>query len=67
MLKIEDLHVEVDGKKLYSSPVVRAGQEALEIPPIDLQGARRLTLRTDFADRFPAGDHPLWLEAILLR
>ncbi|MBK9383965.1 MAG: NPCBM/NEW2 domain-containing protein [Planctomycetes bacterium] len=59
--------IEVDGKEVWVSPVVRAGQAALEVPPIDLNGAKRLVLRTDFADGLPAGDLPVWIEPLLLR
>jgi hypothetical protein len=59
--------IEVDGKEVWASPIVRAGQAALEVPPIDLQGAQRLVLRTDFADGLPAGDLPVWIEPLLLR
>ncbi len=38
-----------------------------EAAPIDLKGAQRLTLRTDFADGFPAGDFPVWIDPLLVR
>jgi hypothetical protein len=59
--------IEVDGREVWASPVVRAGQPALAIPPLDLSGARSLVLRTDFADGLPAGDLPVWIAPILLR
>ncbi|MBL8899224.1 MAG: NPCBM/NEW2 domain-containing protein [Planctomycetes bacterium] len=59
--------IEVDGKEAWASPIVRAGQAALVVPPIDLRGARTLVLRTDFADGLPAGDLPVWIEPLLLR
>lgn len=60
-------HVDVDGVTVWSSPIVRGGRPPLVVEPISVRGAKRLTLRTDFADRYPAGDHPVWLEPILLR
>jgi hypothetical protein len=59
--------IEVDGRELWASPIVRAGQAAIDVPPIDLTGAREIVLRTDFADGLPAGDLPVWIEPILVR
>lgn len=59
--------IEVDGREVWASPVVRAGQAALEVPLLDLAGAGSIVLRTDFADGLPAGDLPIWIEPLLLR
>lgn len=46
----------------YSSPIIRGGDEAQSID-LPLNGARRLALIVDFADRGDVCDHANWLAA----
>jgi hypothetical protein len=52
--------------KAYESRVVRGAQPALEMH-VDIQGAVRLALIVDSADRLDVWDHANWLNARLVR
>jgi hypothetical protein len=60
--------VDRDGKwqAAYESPIVRGGQRPLPIS-VELNGARRLALIVEFADRGDELDHANWLNARLVR
>lgn len=49
---------------VYTSPVVRGGDAAQNVS-VDVTGAARMALVTDFADYGDAGDHANWLNARL--
>lgn len=57
----------VDGKEVYTSPLVRGLEPPLTLPDLDLSGAGRLTLIADFGDDSHAGDRADWAMAILVR
>jgi len=59
--------VSVDGSVVFESPVLRGGDEAVELPPIPLVGAKRLILEADFADAFDTADRGFWGQAFLVR
>lgn len=59
--------VRLDDREAFRSPVVRGGDEPLQIPPIDVRGAKRLELVVDFADRGDVLDRANWCDAILVR
>jgi hypothetical protein len=69
--------VEVDGKAVWSSGLVRAaGTEGrgkagpVDVPPVDVKGAKSLTLRVlsgDAEDPWPVADEADWLGAMLVR
>ena len=50
----------------YTSPVVRGGAAPLTVA-VDLAGAKRISLRVDFADRGDEQDHADWLQARLVK
>ena len=56
----------VDGRQVYTSPVVRGGQKPVPIS-VNLEGAKRFDLIIDFADRGDEFDHADWLDARLIR
>ncbi len=58
--------VHVDGRVAWESRVVRGGDAPLEIPLIDVAGARGLVLEADPAGDF-RGDRANWLRMILVR
>ncbi len=58
--------VHVDGKLAWESRVVRGGDASVEIPLVDLAGARELVLEADPAGDF-RGDRANWLRMILVR
>jgi hypothetical protein len=53
-------------RERYASPIVRGGEPSLPIS-VDLNGAKRLRLVVDFADRGDERDYADWLEARLVR
>jgi len=57
--------IEGDGKTLWQSPVIKAGQAAPF--QVDLSGVRQLTLRTDDGGDGTRGDWGLWLAPELSR
>lgn len=59
--------VRVDGKSAYRSPPVTGKDEPITLQPIDLTGARRLTLLVDFAAGADILDHADWCDAVLLK
>ena len=59
--------VSVDGKNVWESPVVRGGDRALTLPPIDLKGATTLALEVDMATDFYVADRADWLRMLLVK
>lgn len=57
----------VDGEERHASRIVRGGEPPLELPPIDLAGARELVLEVDMADELHVADRADWLRPILVR
>jgi len=59
----------VDGKPRYRSKVVKRlakGKDPARIPPIDLGGAKEITLRVQYVDDFVM-DFANWIEPMLVR
>ena len=59
--------VEVDGKPVFQSEPQTAKQPALQLPPIPLAGAKRLTLRVEFGEFGDVLDYADWCDAVLIR
>jgi hypothetical protein len=59
--------VALDGKEVWRSAVLRAGEPAVRVGPIALAGAKTLALVTDFGDGEDVADRGVWGEALLLR
>jgi len=59
--------VHVDGEMKFESGIRRGGGELLELPAIDLSGAKELVLEVDVATDFHVGDRADWLRPILIR
>ena len=59
--------VQVDGRQVFESPILRGGDKTVLLPLIPLKGATSLTLEADFADGFDSGDRGLWGQAFLIR
>jgi hypothetical protein len=57
----------VDGQERWASPVVRGADPPRELDPIDLIGAKQLTLVVEFADRGDVQDHADWGDARIIR
>ena len=56
----------LDGRQKYASGILRGGQPPLPVS-IDLDGAKRLDLIVDYADRADERDHADWLNARLVQ
>lgn len=56
----------VDGQERFASEIIRGGDKPARVS-IPLEGAKRLELIVDYADRADQGDHADWLEARLMR
>ncbi len=59
--------VEVDGKQVFQSEPQTARQPALNLPPISVAGAKRLTLRVEFGEFGDVRDYADWCDAVLIR
>jgi hypothetical protein len=59
--------VRLDGALAWESPLVRGGELARELPPIDLRGKRALELEVDMASEHFTGDRANWLRPLLVR
>ncbi|OYW18459.1 MAG: hypothetical protein B7Z55_10595, partial [Planctomycetales bacterium 12-60-4] len=60
-------HIDVDGKNVWSSPVINGQSAPLPTPVIDLQGKQRFTLRVDFGESGDVADIADWCDAQILR
>lgn len=56
-----------DGKQLFETGVIRAGESALRLPTLSLIGVQELVLEVDDAGDGPVMDRASWLRPILLR
>jgi hypothetical protein len=59
--------VEVDGERVYTSPVLKASDAAVSLEPIDLTGKQRLTLVVDYGPWGDVQDYANWCDAVLVR
>lgn len=57
----------VDGVASWTSPVLRGGDAAVEVPALALGGARELVIEVDFADGADAGDRAVIGDALLVK
>ena len=55
----------LDGRAVWTSPVVRAGDAAVALPTVKLEGAAQLALEADMAGDF-VGDRANWLRMMLV-
>ena len=59
--------VELDGRTVYSSGLVRGGDAAVMVGPVDVTGGSELTLRVDFGEFGNSRDFANWCHPLLLR
>ncbi|MFT5284498.1 MAG: hypothetical protein ACI8TQ_000655 [Planctomycetota bacterium] len=59
--------IKVDGEIAYASGVVRGGTPPIAFPPVDLTGAKLLTIECDVATDFAVADRANWLRMVLVR
>ncbi|MFH0944528.1 MAG: NPCBM/NEW2 domain-containing protein [Planctomycetota bacterium] len=61
------LRVLVDQEVRFESPVIRSGDDPVQIPGIELAGAKTLTIEVGFADRGDVADRVALCDPILVR
>lgn len=59
--------VEVDGKRLFDIPSLSRTSGSIQLPVIELAGAKRLTLIVDFGNLGDVQDRVNWCDAVLLK
>lgn len=59
--------IELDGETAWSSPVLRGGAPPVDLPPLELGGAKQLALVVDEADERHVADRANWLRLRLIR
>ncbi len=59
--------VELDGKEVWRSATLRAGEPAVKVGPIALAGAKTLALVTDFGEGEDVADRGVWGDALIVR
>lgn len=59
--------IALDGKPVWESPAVTGQSPLLDVPPINLSGAKRLELTVDFGEFGDVRDYANWCEPIILR
>jgi len=59
--------VDLDGRRLFTSPTVRGGEAPLAIGPLDITGGTSLTLSVEFADFGQVQDVANWCDPLILR
>jgi hypothetical protein len=57
----------VDGKEIWRSAIVRAGDAAVPVGPLPVAGGKTLTLLTDYGEGEDVADRGVWGNALLLR
>ena len=61
------LRIEVDGKAVYASPILRASREAISIPTVPLGGASTLELVIDYGEFWDVRNRGVWIDPRLIR
>lgn len=59
--------VELDGKRTWTSDELTGRSAPLDIPPVALRGAKRLTLVVEFGQHADVADYANWCEAVLVK
>lgn len=59
--------VAVDGRRVFTSPIVHGGDAPSTIGPLDIAGGERLTLSVEFAEYGNVEDVANWCDPIILR
>lgn len=57
----------VDGQPLWESPILHGGDTPLELPELELSGAKELVLEVDASTDFFVADRADWLTMMLVR
>ena len=58
--------VELDGQRTWTSDEITGRSAPLDIPPVAIRGAKRLTLLVDFGQKADVSDYADWCNAVLI-
>lgn len=58
--------VELDGKRTWTSDEITGRSAPLDLPPVAVRGAKRLTLLVDFGQKADVSDYADWCNAVLI-
>ena len=58
--------IELDGKRAWTSDEITGRSAPLDIPPVAVRGAKRLTLIVDFGQKADVSDYSDWCDAVLI-
>ncbi len=58
--------VELDGKRTWISDEITGRSAPLDIPPVAVRGAKRLTLLVEFGEKADVSDYANWCNAVLI-
>lgn len=58
--------VELDGQRTWTSDEITGRSTPLDIPPVAIRGAKRLTLLVDFGQKADVSDYANWCDAVLI-
>ena len=59
--------IELDGQRKWDSQEVTGRSARLDVPPVNLGGARKLTLIVDFGANADIADYANWCDAVIVR
>ena len=59
--------IDVDGRRVFTSDPQASADAPLEIGPLDVAGARRLTLIVDYGPFGDVQDHANWVDAMVIK
>ena len=59
--------IELDGQRKWDSQEVTGRSARLDVPPVNLAGARKLTLIVDFGANADIADYANWCDAVIVR
>ena len=58
--------VELDGQRTWTSDEITGRSAPLDIPPVAIRGAKRLTLLVEFGQKADVSDYADWCDAVLI-
>jgi hypothetical protein len=59
--------IELDSRRVWESPELTGRSQPVTVPPVKLDGAKKLTLIVDFGANADVSDYADWCDAVLVR
>lgn len=57
--------IELDGRRVWDSPEINGRTPSVVVPPVALNGARKLTLIVDYGEQADIADYADWCDAVV--